>query len=552
MTAKHTARVFKLEKEATQKLAREFGTPRALTVSLLVKYGEWDQLLELSTNPLHYDDAGSYATDYQITAMLQKNPRLPCNHNKRDVALRKFYEAEQLCAETNRRFRESYERNSFGSTESDRLILRIQHLIQKILSAYPTKQDLEWAELSMAFGPGATTSCSGVVTQGSKYKQRVLDCTTPLVHFRAFCFPDLWKQNVTEINVRDYSKLTTVPKNAKTDRVICIEPDLNIFVQKGVGALLREKLRRFGLDLNTQENNQLMAQRAYKDGLSTVDLAAASDTISYEVIQTLLPPAWVQLLEFCRCPATSVDGTIVELEKWSSMGNGYTFELESLIFYATALAVTEEDRHYDVIAYGDDIILPTQYAPLLFKALDLLGFKVNTEKTFGCGRFHESCGADWFDGQNVRPFFLRSESHDFESICYLYANNARRWANRRNGGWSCDSRCLPFWLCCYHAVGPNHAYPIPEGFGDVGFVTDFDRAAPVVANSSRGWQGYVFKYRRIRAVESCIDQLGALLAFLNGTITEFSLGREALRGRYRPAVKALGCAFAWPSLGPWL
>lgn len=552
MTAKHTARVLKLELEAVQKLAKAFDTPRALTVSLLVKYGEWDQLLDLTTNPNYYDNAGDFATDYQITSILQKNPRLPVTHNRREVALRKFYAAEHRCAETNARIREFYATNGFHSSDDTRLILRIQHIIQKILSAYPSAYDLRFAEQNMSFGPGATTSCSGVVTQGSKYKHRVLDCTPPLVHFRAFCFPDLWKQNVCDLNIRNYSKLTTVPKNAKTDRVICIEPDLNIFVQKGVGALLREKLKRFGLDLNTQENNQRMARRAHRDHLSTVDLAAASDTISYEVVQLLLPPAWVELLEFSRCPSTEVDGKVIGLEKWSSMGNGYTFELETLIFYATALAVTPEDQWHDTITYGDDIILPTEYFPLLSEALDLLGFEVNTEKTFGYGRFHESCGTDWFDGQNVRPFYLRSTSHDFPSICYLYANNARRWANRRNGGWSCDARCLPFWLCCYHAVKPNDAYLIPEGFGDVGFVTDFDRAAPTVINASRGWQGYRFFYRKIRAVEVVIDHLGCLLAFLNGTITDFSSAKESLRGRFRPAVKAAGTSFDWPDLGPWL
>jgi hypothetical protein len=57
---------------------------------------------------------------------------------------------------------------------------------------------------------------------------------------------------MSSLELRNSSKVRVVPKNAKTDRTICIEPDLNIFVQLGIGAVIRERLKAYGLDLNTQ------------------------------------------------------------------------------------------------------------------------------------------------------------------------------------------------------------------------------------------------------------------------------------------------------------
>lgn len=554
MNVSHSAQVFRLELGAFKKLCASIGTPRALTCHLLASNGEWSQLLSLTINPDHYCDsrAEAFAYDALVTHCMQKNPRLPTGIDKREVAIDKFRKAEARCRDTNLRIRKLREEGQSWPLEDRKLILRIQHYIQKILSSHPRSDDLRYVEENMRFGPGATTSLSGIVTQGAKFHNRTLDCTKELVSFRAFAFPDLWRSENNEINVVAASRLTTVPKNAKTDRVICIEPDLNIYVQLGIGALLREKLRKFGLDLSTQSFNQNAARRAWIDGLATIDLASASDTISHEMVEFLLPPAWVDLLGYCRVGQTLVDGELVTLEKWSSMGNGYTFELETLIFYATALAVVDESEHYEVLAYGDDLIIPVSKVPELTRALDLLGFEVNAEKSFGYSLFHESCGADFFKGVNVRPFYFRSELHDFESICYLYANSARRWSHGRTGRDTCDARLLPVWLHCFTAVNPKHRHQIPEGFGDVGFVTDFDRAVPSRLHPLWGWDGWKFAYRAIGSVKREVSQRGLLLATLSGRGMPFSFGKEALRGRFLRAATKQGYCLQWPNLGPWL
>lgn len=555
MSVNHDSRVLALETRVVRTLCEAFNTPRSLAVALLVKYGEWDQLVNLSIDWRHYDDYRAFAIDYQVTSILSKNPRLPLNVNRREVAIAKFRAAEAVCAETNSRIQKFYEDPLTADPDIRSAIVDMQAFIQNLLGPFPTRKDLEYMERNMRFGPGATTSVSGVVTQGKKYSLRTPEVTSRLLPFRTFCFPDLWRQSVPDIRIRESSKLAVVPKNAKTDRVICIEPDLNIFVQLGAGALLKQKLLRFGLDLSTQKNNQRLASQAYKLGYATIDLSAASDTISREAVWLLLPPAWADLLHLSRVDSTEVDGEVIPLNKWSSMGNGYTFELETLIFYALACVCTRASGlpTDDVLAYGDDIIIPEAARDLLVRTLNFLGFSVNHEKTFGTGRFHESCGADYFDGHNVRPVFLRSDHHDFETVCYLYANNLRRWSRHLHDDDTCDSRVLPAWLRCFTAVEPAFRYLIPEGFGDQGFIESFDRSTPNIIYDSRrrGWAGFEFRYRSIRSREAVIDPHGAYLSALNGGMSDFKSGLESLRGRYRPPKVEKGYVLDWPNLGPW-
>ena len=548
------SRVFKLECSLLACLCENINTPRSLTVSLLARHNEWEQLLELTCDTKYYDNWKLFADDYLVTSIMQKNPRLPTGIDKAAVAIDKFKKSELSCAESNLRLAKFFEGNIPLPPDVYPAIHNARETIREILGPL-TRADLHYAEGKMRFGPGATTSLSGVVTQGKKYSRLEVDATPRLASFRAFCFPQKWRELVESLRIQPASKLVTVPKNAKTDRVICIEPDLNIFVQLGTGALLRHKLKLFGLDLSTQGTNQQLAKLAGELDLCTMDLSAASDTICREAIWCLLPDDWCQLLHYSRVDKTRIGTEEIELNKWSSMGNGYTFELETLVFLGVVIGCCKAAGVSTtcVTVYGDDLIFPDEVRESVERALKFLGFSVNREKTFGKGRFHESCGTDWFDGVNVRPIFFRSQFHDYESICYLYANNLRRWANHRNSGKSCDSRLLPVWLRCFRAVGPNDQHLIPEGQGDGGFVVDFDFAKPTLSRTlrERGWGGFTYRYRSVKAVEAEISQLGCFVAYLNGNFTEGSRGIEALRGRFQSACSKEGYSLEWPNLGPW-
>jgi hypothetical protein len=225
------------------------------------------------------------------------------------------------------------------------------------------------------------------------------------------CFTDDLDERIrSRLRKISYNQLSFVPKTAKTHRVIAVEPLLSSFVQKGIDQVLRGKLKRHGYDLADQERNKSLAkQGSIDDSLSTMDLSSASDSISNELVKFLLPIDWWELLLATRSACYKLDNVIAPYEKFCSMGNGFCFPLETLIFAAASRAAMHasqkcESRTHAV--YGDDIIVPQEAYDLLRRLLGVIGFTVNSRKSFKTGPFRESCGADWYDGQDVRPVYL--------------------------------------------------------------------------------------------------------------------------------------------------
>lgn len=224
------------------------------------------------------------------------------------------------------------------------------------------------------------------------------------------------------------SEYFTVPKTATSLRGAAKEPELNMLCQKAIGSMIRKRLRRSGIDLNDQSVNKNLALAGSVDGsLATIDLSAASDSVSLRLLE-LLPPEWARFISMTRSEEIKLpDGTWHKLEMVSSMGNGFTFELESLIFYSLAWASTvlkSKDRR--IGTYGDDLIVPTGAATTLISALEYLGFAVNEEKSFVSGPFRESCGGHYFLGCDVTPFYLRGEVKT-DGDRYLCLNSFRTW-----------------------------------------------------------------------------------------------------------------------------
>ena len=200
--------------------------------------------------------------------------------------------------------------------------------------------------------------------------------------------------------------ITLVPKNWKTHRTIAKEPTHSLPFQLALDHWLKAKLRRWGIDLSSQEKNQEFARRGSIDGsLATIDLEMASDTLALNCVAWMLPADWYELLCSFRSSSFSAPWGTGTYAKFSSMGNGYTFALETLIFTAACRAVGS--RQYAV--YGDDIALESHLVPNLVKLLNFLGFRVNDAKSFSSpdSRFRESCGCDYYKGQLVTPFYLR-------------------------------------------------------------------------------------------------------------------------------------------------
>lgn len=412
-------------------LCEDTNTPRALTVWLMVKHEEFGQLVNLTTDPLHYLTSSHYRQDVQVTSFLRKYQGLTIpGVDKAKVALRKFYEAEAQCAKTNSRLGRFLHNSDL---ELEDLVIaeslgRIKSTISSVLGRLPL--DLEHAR----FGPGATFEDRGrLTTVPDKITSRPTS-TRAAWTLRPLWERTAWARSQYSVPFRGplYSRgnrFTTVPKDAKTDRGIAIEPSINVYYQLGVGTAIRQRLRKVGIDLNNgQMTHRRKARDASRDAShSTIDLSSASDTVSKCLVKLLLPSEWWELLDLLRSPLTFVDGRWIWLEKFSSMGNGYTFELETLIFYSIAVEACHlcgQDSS-TVLVYGDDIIAPTNSSGVLLSLLRYLGFSPNSEKTFLSGVFRESCGGDYFLGEDVRPYFQK-ELLDEPQKWITLANGLRR------------------------------------------------------------------------------------------------------------------------------
>jgi hypothetical protein len=191
--------------------------------------------------------------------------------------------------------------------------------------------------------------------------------------------------------------------------------------------------------------NQTLAGLARTLDLATLDLEAASDSISRKVVQLLLPPVWFELLDELRSPwYQKVDGSWVRLEKFSSMGNGFTFELESLIFWALASAASETLYRSTIGIYGDDVIVHRDVVPLLVEVFRTLGFRLNTDKSFVTGDFFESCGKHYFKDIDVTPAYQKCSPVDGVEACKL-GNRLLRLASRLGHHVLFDKRVRGAW-----------------------------------------------------------------------------------------------------------
>lgn len=437
-------------------------------------------------------DISRFRDRYLCSEFLSKYPFEVKGVDRVAVALNKFRECEAHCSLVNTTIRTSTESPSGLSWHA--VLRTASKKVDRLLG--PFSWDL--VEDRCGFGPGASTSHK----RGSSdafYKFRDKPDVTPDCALLAWHLvrrqPAWWEQltlHRPSANwVDDYwrfppevlfrqvagNRVTTVPKNAKTDRIIAIEPDMNMYVQKGLGAVLRSRLRRAGIDLNDQTLNQRLALAGSLNGdLATVDFSSASDTVSLAVCEELLPADWLCALKQARSPVGVLpDGSIIQYSKISSMGNGFTFELESLIFWAISKAVVELTGVGGIISvYGDDLICPTAAETDLLWAFSRAGFTPNEKKSHFRGGFRESCGKHYFHGCDVTPFYVRKRLSTLWDL-YSLANNVHRWARLSYG---LDPRVKALYDAVVGGIPESLRFKIPEGFGDVGLVSDFDDATP--------------------------------------------------------------------------
>jgi len=420
----------------------------------------------------------------QILAFFQKRKDLDISVDPEQVALGAFMESEDQCLLTNIRLRSSLPKWDVGS-----VIHLAQRKIASILGDIPRFETLDFQ-----FGPGANTSVKSAEANIRVKLSAEWSCSNSMVN-NPVLFEDLINQfpDWAAFHAEQHGGITVspgrlefVPKNAKTHRAIIVEPSLNTLYQGAYGRAIRDRLLKSGLDLRTQENNQYSAFKGSTDpSWATVDLSAASDTIAYATVLDLLPFPWVDVLSLGRSERVAYRGTVYDLQKFSSMGNGYTFELETLIFWGLSLAVCEHLNisSRGVLAYGDDIVIPSACIPLLKEVFNWYGFKLNADKSYYDETpFRESCGTDYYMGIDIRPFYQK----DRWSIRTLFLAHNFFVRNLDFGLSRWILRQIPVHLQIYG----------PDGYGDGHLLGDYSlqRSRKLVRG---GWEGGTFDTYRL-------------------------------------------------------
>lgn len=348
---------------------------------------------------------------------------------RKQAAIEKWLQAEERNSRTNQRI--YYDSAVICGMSTDQILDIASGIIRKILGRMPPLEVL--LDKYGQFTNGASTRVKRwELAAAEKFTGKAHVTHNCLVLGRSIPWPfDMWNPLPTADAVEG-SVMFTVPKSTEIDRVACKEPEINMYFQRAIGLHIATRLKTVGINVRDQSNNSSMAREASRTGMyATIDLSSASDTISTMLIRRLLPDEWYNLLDGVRVDKTRITlGNRTfdhELEMFSSMGNGFTFELETLVFYSIVEAVKYlKGIKGRTLVYGDDIITPVTTARILMRVLPWFGFIPNRKKTHISGGFRESCGGHYYRGTDVTPFYVRAPIRTVPDLI-LILNQYRRW-----------------------------------------------------------------------------------------------------------------------------
>ncbi len=222
-------------------------------------------------------------------------------------------------------------------------------------------------------------------------------------------------------------RVILVPKTQKTPRVIAAEPAAMQFSQQGLlGPLTEHVVRKSNgiVQFRDQARNGELARNVKN---ATIDLSSASDRVHFDLVTYMLSHLSIYpQIAACRSRVAELpSGDLIHLKKFASMGSALCFPIEAMVFFTIVMCYyrTKTSRRVsDLIRdlrdrvgiYGDDIIVPVEDAAGVVTMLEAFGLRVNRAKSFWTGKFRESCGKDFYDGQDVKPVYCRSipTAHD--------------------------------------------------------------------------------------------------------------------------------------------
>jgi len=357
----------------------------------------------------------------QITLMWGKMAA-ETTDSRRDFTLRQFLKCEQEVRQADA-----------SRTEAD--LVRFKRLATLLWGDVLQRvdEDIFYGRIVPKHGPG--TTAEGIVGN-HKYNQvewteRLEEVFPSLDHLfpSSGYYKQLDQVKLLEPGAERPVRVITVPKTLKAPRVIAIEPLCMQYAQQGVLESLvghlegRDNPLRWLIGFQDQEPNRRMALEGSLYGeLATLDLSEASDRVSNQLVREMVAhwPNVAAALDATRSRKADVLGKTYRLAKFASMGSALCFPIEAMVFATIIFVGIEEALNRQlskkeinsffrrVRVYGDDIIVPVDFAVPVVGKLEDFGLRVNTNKSFWTGKFRESCGREYYDGHDVSIVRVRS------------------------------------------------------------------------------------------------------------------------------------------------
>nr|QDH90002.1 MAG: RNA-dependent RNA polymerase [Leviviridae sp.] len=296
-------------------------------------------------------------------------------------------------------------------------------------------RDIQFGRTHPRHGPGVVAD---KLTSNGKWNQRTWTARLQeVIPFEDVLFPNRGEiydserelVNIVEPGQELPVKVTLVPKTLKTPRIIAIEPTAMQYAQQMIfrnilTAIKEDSLLYRLVGFDDQEPNRVLARKGSHNGdLATLDLSEASDRVSNRHVVAMLQdfPYLLAGVQASRSTKADVPGVgVLPLSKFASMGSALCFPMEAIVFVticflgiqrelSTTLSRSDVSKSFDgrVRVFGDDIIVPRDYVLSVVDELHTFGYKVNISKSFWTGRYRESCGREYFDGQDVSIVKIR-------------------------------------------------------------------------------------------------------------------------------------------------
>lgn len=332
------------------------------------------------------------------------------------------YTQEQLIASRNKFVATDEQLTYVSCSRKPRLVVEASRLVRYVLRHTDLRDLSRGAGTLCSHGPGATYPKS-LHHDRSCFRAMYSSIQSIWPMDAWFSLPGFWYEDyvLSDPDITCYDKircsLVFVPKDSRGPRTICVHPKEAIWIQQGIRrkleiAISNDCLTKQSIRFDDQSYNQRLAYEAsLSRSFCTLDLSDASDRISLDLITDIFGDMAKYLIA-CRADVADLDdGSSLVLRKYAPMGNATTFPIESIVFWALALAAIrlsgQAIRPDEVIVFGDDIIVPTSAYDCVIQALESVGLLVNRDKSFARGFFRESCGVDAWKGFNVTPVRLK-------------------------------------------------------------------------------------------------------------------------------------------------